>query len=150
MSSDTKGKASRDPLYRGDAAGRVGLPSPGASPSIVRHVLYLEGLGRDTPYLSTSESLDAASHFAGQSGRVWKTGATRLSAAMIKHWSRKDIAQLLQGKGKGRATWPSAFEVAQARRYVEEWREHLADFSEMTELGDDDLRELVDSLFERY
>lgn len=34
----------------------------------------------------------------------------------------------MNGNGKGLAKWPSAFEVMQARRYVEAHREHLLDF----------------------
>ena len=34
----------------------------------------------------------------------------------------------MKGNGKGKAKWPNAFEVMQARRYVEQWGEHLLDF----------------------
>jgi len=49
-------RATQHPLFRGDAASGVGIPRPDADPSIVRHILYLDGPGRETPYLSTTES----------------------------------------------------------------------------------------------
>ncbi len=36
----------------------------------------------------------------------------------------------MKGNGKGKAKWENAFEVMQARRYVEQWNEHLLDFRE--------------------
>jgi hypothetical protein len=39
----------------------------------------------------------------------------------------------MKGNGKGKAKWPNAFEVMQARRYVEQWGEHLLDFRETEE-----------------
>ena len=47
-----------DPLYRGDAADAVLIPVPDADASIVRHILYLDGYGRATPYLSTTERME--------------------------------------------------------------------------------------------
>jgi hypothetical protein len=47
----------------------------------------------------------------------------------VKHRSRKELLQLLRGKGKGDAQWHSAFEVMRAHQFVEESEEHLADFS---------------------
>jgi len=35
---------------------------------------------------------------------------------------------MLRPGRRGIAAWPSTFEVLQARRYVEEWKEHLLDF----------------------
>lgn len=55
MTSKKTWKMSKDPLFRGDAKNAVCVPNPGADDSIVRHVMYLEGPGRETPYLSTSE-----------------------------------------------------------------------------------------------
>jgi hypothetical protein len=34
----------------------------------------------------------------------------------------------LKGNGKGKAKWSDPFEVMQARRYAEQWSEHLLDF----------------------
>jgi hypothetical protein len=34
----------------------------------------------------------------------------------------------LKGNGKGKARWSDPFEVMQARRYAEQWSEHLLDF----------------------
>jgi len=58
-----------DPLFRGDASDEVSIPSPAADPSLVRHILYLGGYGRESPYLSTSAEHVLAARFAG-AGRV--------------------------------------------------------------------------------
>jgi hypothetical protein len=55
--------------------------------------------------------------------------------------------QLLRGTGKGDAEWPSAFEVLRARQYVEEWQEHLADFTSLAELTRDELKQVVEKVF---
>jgi hypothetical protein len=88
--------------------------------------MYLEGPGRETPYLSTTEDHDVAEHFS--CGLVWQTMVRIAQAESICHISRSELLQLMKGNGKGRAKWPSAFEVMQARRYVEQWGEHLLDF----------------------
>ena len=44
------------------------------------------------------------------------------------HIPRSELVQLLRGYGKGNAKWDDAFEVAQARAYVEHWSEHLFDW----------------------
>lgn len=66
-----KWKQKKDPLYRGDFKDRVSAPTPNADDSVIRHVLYLEGPGRETPYLSTSERRGVAERFA-QAGSVWE------------------------------------------------------------------------------
>ncbi len=142
-------KASRDNLFRGDDAESVSLPTPGADSSIVRHVLYLGGAGRESPYLSTTESSSVAEHFAGHDGRIWKTMAARANANGIGHTGKDELLFLLKGAGKGAAKWHSAFEVMQARRYVEEWLEHLLDFRALGEASQVDLRTIVDQIFER-
>ncbi len=119
----------QDPLFRGDSATAITAPSPAASKNVVRHILYLEGAGRETPYLSASEMVEAAESFAGSDGAVWRTSVTVARSHRVTHLSNKELMGLLKGKGKGRAEWRSAIEVAQARRYVEEWAEHLLDFS---------------------
>lgn len=124
---------------------------PTANKSIVRHVLYLEGFGRDTPYLSTTEDRAVAGRFAGKHGAIWATDAKKLRATEgTRHISRKDLLQLLKGKGKGDAIWTSAYEVAQARRYVEESREHLISFVDCVAEADSRVSDkLVAGLFEK-
>ncbi len=138
-----------DPLLRGDGADEVGLPAPDGDTSIVRHVLYMEGPGRETPYLSTSELREAAEHFAGRGGRVWSAMLRVLRREGLGHVSRRDLLDLLRGTGKGRAKWHSAFEVAQARRYAEQWHEHLVDFAPLDPIDEAQLREVVDRCFSK-
>jgi len=122
-------RKNRDPLFRGDDAAGVALPDPGASTTIVEHILFVGGAGRPTPYHSTSESEDAATHFAGKGGRVYRTSARRAENEGVGHVSRIELIGLLQGKGKGKAKSESAFLVMRARSLVEQWGEHLLDFS---------------------
>ncbi|GAB5545863.1 MAG: hypothetical protein SangKO_056230 [Sandaracinaceae bacterium] len=119
----------RDPLFRGDGD-PVASVDPKAHPSIVRHVLYLGGPGRSTPYHSTSEEREVAAMFAKR-GRVWRTAVSRAKAQQVEHISRLDLLGLLKGKGHGAAKWKSAFEVLQARRYVERWSEHLLSYRKL-------------------
>ena len=58
--------------------------------------------------------------------------------------SRTELLSLMKGNGKGKAKWPSAFEVMQARRYVEQWEEHLLDFREV-----DDPAEATEKIFSK-
>ncbi|MCB9665031.1 MAG: hypothetical protein H6732_13030 [Alphaproteobacteria bacterium] len=136
-------KQRRDPLFRGDGEGGVQLPTPGADPSVVRHILYLDGPGRPTPYVSTTESRDVAEGFA-KGGRVYQTRVPDWAPHGVVHLSRKELLSNLRGVGKGRARWPSAQQVMTARRYVEEAAEHLADFSGVVS---EDLRGVVDAVF---
>ena len=122
---------SKDPLYRGDGKKSVCVPSPDADDSIVRHVMYFEGPGRETPYLSTSEEFELAENFSN--GTVWQTLVKIAKAESVGHISRTELLSLMKGYGKGNAKWPNAFEVMQARRYVEQWGEHLLDFREIEE-----------------
>jgi hypothetical protein len=89
----------------------------------------LEGYGRETPYLSSSQSLATAARFAGSDGSVYIGRPETWPAAGVKHRGRKELLQLLRGKGKGDGQWHSAFEVMRAHQFVEESEEHLADFS---------------------
>jgi hypothetical protein len=139
----------KDPLYRGDAAAAVAVPVPGANPSIVRHILYLEGAGRETPYLSASESLETAERFAGNGGRVWSTTTAAARKRGVTHVGHTELLVLLNGKGKGKAKWSSAFEVQQARRYVEQHLEHLLDFSGHTTLTTAELEAFLVQLFQQ-
>lgn len=128
-----KWKQSRDPLYRGDHKDTVSVPTPGADGSVIRHVLYLEGPGRETPYLSTSERREVAKRFA-QAGGVWEVSVAHAKANGVGHISNSELLGLMNGNGKGIANWPNAFEVMQARRYVEEHSEHLLDFRDVAEV----------------
>jgi hypothetical protein len=128
----------RDPLFRGDEASGVAVPSPSSKRSIVEHILYLGGRGRETPFTSTTESPEVATWFSGEEGLVWETTARQASSEGARHLSRKDLLHSLRGFGKGKAKWSDAFEVAQAARYVEEWSEHLFDWSTLSQarIGD--------------
>jgi len=124
-------KASKDPLYRGDARDCVRVPNPRADDSIVRHIMYFEGPGRETPYLSTSETYESADQFSD--GAIWQTLVRVAGREGVGHIGRAELLTLMKGNGKGKAKWPSAFEVMQARRYVEQWAEHLLDFREVAD-----------------
>lgn len=139
-------KQHRDPLFRGDASTGITAPTPVADPNIVRHILYLDGPQRPTPYLSTTEDREVAARFAGRMGTIWETRVPALTPTAVRHISRKELLDLLKGKGKGDATWPSALEVAQARRYVEEWDEHLLDWRDVP---DPAVRATLETLFQR-
>jgi hypothetical protein len=117
-----------DPLYRGDASDSVMTPAPDANPSIVRHILYLDGYGRDTPYVSTTEHTEVAALFAVR-GRIWRTTAPLAEENGVTHIDNKQLLSLLRGKGKGKAKWSNAYEVLQAKRYAEQHFEHLLDFA---------------------
>lgn len=125
-----KWKPSKDPLFRGDHKDSVCVPVPSADDSIVRHIMYFEGSGRETPYLSTTERRDVALRF-GQPGGVWSTSVAIAAANGAAHISNSDLLGLMKGNGKGKALWPDAYEVMQARRYVEEHGEHLLDFRDV-------------------
>lgn len=143
-----KWKAKRDDLYRGDHKDAVGLPDPKSNKSIVRHILYLDGPGRETPYLSSSEDYAVAKRFAGRDGRVWKTNDASCIEQQVVHIGNADLLGMLKGRGHGDAKWDSALEVKMARRYAEETREHLLQFSKHAKKSEEQLRELVDVLFE--
>lgn len=127
MPSNRKWRSGKDPLFRGDASAGVQVPATGADDAIVRHILYLEGPGRETPYLSATEVRDVAARF-GQGGAVWQTSVRKAGDQGVCHIGNAELMQLLRGFGKGDAKWLDAYEVSLARRYVEEWSEHLFDF----------------------
>lgn len=62
---------------------------------------------------------------------MYRTDARKAESHAVGHLSRTELMRLLRGKGQGRARWPSAYEVMQARRYVEQWAEHLLDFGDI-------------------
>ena len=121
----------RDPLYRGDDAAGVAVPDPSSTTSVVPHILYLGGRGRLTPYTSTTESKEVGAYFAGHRGTVWLATASGAVVAGAKHRSQGQLLQDLRGRGKGNARWSNSFEVAQAASYVEQWSEHLLDWSDV-------------------
>lgn len=127
----TKKWKPKDPLHRGDDAHGVMPPTHRADRSLVRHILFLEGHGRETPYLSCTESTDIAAYFAGKSGKTYQTLVAGWNTSGVKHRSRTELLSLLKGKGHGDAAWPSALEVKRASQYVEEHLEHLADFTDL-------------------
>lgn len=143
MTTKRKWRASKDPLYRGDEKQSVCIPSPDADDSIVRHVMYFEGPGRETPYLSTSEDFESAENFSN--GAVWQTLVRIARAESVGHIGRAELLLLMKGNGKGKAKWPNPFEVMQARRYVEQWGEHLLDFR-----GIEEPAPVINRIFENH
>ncbi len=144
MAAKRTWKQSKDPLFRGDDKSEVSVPSPKANASIVRHVLFLEGPGRESPYLSTSEIRECAEHWA-KGGAIWKTHVKISEKNGVNHISKSELLQAMKGNGKGKAKWDDPFEVMQARRYVEQWSEHLLDFRNVT-----DPEPIVKSIFEKF
>jgi hypothetical protein len=135
-------------LFRGDGRDGPVVPQPAADPSYVRHILYLDGAGRATPYLSTTESREVADYFARKGGQTRQTTVKRVQERELLHISQSELLQQLRGKGKGRGTWNNAYEVMQARKYVEQWLEHLLSFETRISLNDEELRRLVNDVFE--
>ncbi len=118
-----------DRLYRGDSRHGPETPVPDADRSFVRHILYIGGAGRESPYLSTTESeAIARTKYAGPKGMVRFTYVPHARELRVDHIGYLELMDLLQGRGKGRAQSRNAMQVAQARRYVEESLEHLLDF----------------------
>jgi hypothetical protein len=136
-----------DPLLRGDHGDSVSVPDPAAPDSIVRHILFLDGAGRATPYSSTTEDEPTARIFAGRDGRVWFTLVDRIQTAELRYISNSELLGLLRGKGKGAAAWPKASEVLLARARAEEWGEHLIDFRALKGRAAADVKTTVDVLF---
>ncbi len=130
--STRKWNRTRDPLYRGDGKSSVNVPTPVANDSVIRHVMYFEGPGRETPYLSTTERREVAEYFS-QKGGVWETSVPRAKENGVGHISNLELLELMKGNGKGKAKWPDASEVMTARKYVEEHGEHLLDFREVSD-----------------
>jgi hypothetical protein len=65
----------------------------------------------------------------------------------VKHLRRAELLQLLRGKGKGRARWSSAYEVMQARKYVEQHAEHVFDYAALANLSAVALRGQLNELY---
>jgi len=138
----TQWRLRKDPLWRGDGAALT-MPEPTADASIVRHVLYLGGAGRPTPYHSATEVQSVAGMFAGTAGRVRETTVPHAERARAIHLGRIELIRLLQGLGQGKAKWHSALEVMQARRYVEQWHEHLLSFTDLAGDSDSEIQAAV-------
>jgi hypothetical protein len=136
-----------DPLHRGDDRDEVRLPDPDASESFVRHILYLDGAGRSTPYASTTEDETIAQRFAGSDGAVWHTLVAKIQQTSVRYVSKSELLGLLRRKGMGAAAWTKASEVQQARAYVEQWGEHLVDFRALKGTPEKELRAVVTQLF---
>lgn len=114
-------------LFRGDDPAGVTIPVPAADASLVRHILYLGGKGRETPYLSTSEDRTSAEVF----GAVWETSHNKVKAEEhrgVRVRAYTELLAVLQGRGHGDAGGYSPFQVSQARKFVERHLEHLLDF----------------------
>lgn len=139
-----------DPLHRGDDADAVRSPDPNADPSLVRHILDLGGIGRPTPYSSTTENEETARYFAGREGGVWHTLLARIQANDgLRYISIGELRDLLRGKGKGDAAWPSAYEVRQAASFVEQHAEHLIDFRGLSQSTPCEVAKVVAELFSK-
>ncbi|WNV06942.1 hypothetical protein RP726_20940 (plasmid) [Candidatus Methylospira mobilis] len=138
-----KWKQRKDPLLRGDSKTGVQVPTPNADDSIVRHILYLEGPGRETPYLSASDNTEAAEFFA-KGGAIWSTFVKKANNHGVRHISNSELLSNMKGNGKGKAKWDDAFEVMTARRYAEQWSEHLLDFRDIS-----DPDNVVTSIFDK-
>lgn len=94
-----------------------------------------------------TEDDDIARHFAGKEGKVYSTTVKKIAENKVNHIGRKDLLQWLKGKGKGLAKWRNAFEVIQARRYVEENAEHLADFRKLQSCTKVELKKTVGKIY---
>ncbi len=116
-----------DPLFRGDGTNAVSVPNPAADPSLIRHVLYLGGYGRESPYLSTSSDELLAGRFAA-GGRLWRTSPELAEHLGAKHLSQTELLATLKSSTTGRASWANARQRLLARKYVEQHAEHLIDF----------------------
>jgi hypothetical protein len=143
MLARRKWKSSKHALLRGDAKTGVQVPAPMADDSLVRHILFLEGPGRATPYLSATEHAEVAEHFS-KGGAIWQTFVAKANAVGVRHISNSELLAALKGNGKGKAQWNDPFEVMQARRYAEQWTEHLLDFRKTREP-----EQLVVKIFEK-
>jgi hypothetical protein len=112
--------------------------------------LDLEGPGRDTPYLSTTEHEETARYFAGEEGGIYETTKANCQEHEVGHISRKDLLDLLKGDGKGNARWDSKRDILRARAYVEEHAEHLLDFRKFQTLTPEKIETLVKKIFKKH
>lgn len=138
-----------DPLYRGDTADAVQTPVPTADPSIVRHILYLDGFGRETPYLSASEVRQTAEQFAGRGGAVWRTVVPMLEGEGVAHISNTELVGLLVGSGKGKARARPTYLVLRARHLAELHAEHLVNFRPLAKKTSAEVKQTVQKVFSK-
>lgn len=136
-----------DPLFRGDGSDAVSVPNPAADPSLIRHILYIGGYGRESPYLSTSSEESSAARFAA-GGRIWKTSGEFAERLGAKHVSQSDLQTILKSSTKGRAHWNNAWQRLQASKYVELHAEHLIDFIPFKKAGTS-VKSVVHKMFAR-
>lgn len=125
-------------LFRGDHVRGVAIPEPAADASIVRHILYLDGAGRPTPYTSTTHDRAIARTFSRPRGRIWETSVQQAQIHGAAHLPLDELLQNLRGKGHGARFAGRPSEVAQARVYAERHCEHLLDWRAVhpTEIAD--------------
>lgn len=140
-------KEAEDPLFRGDSVEMPAPPLPDADPSLVRHILQVDGPGQQSPYLSTTESEETATYFAVPKGFVFSTSVTALKEAKVGYIGKTELLQLLVGQGKGKASWHSAAEVKRAAELVEKHAEHLASFRPHHAANEEELRQIVQETF---
>ncbi len=139
-------KEQDDPLFRGDSVAIIEPPQPWADPSLVRHILQLDGPGQEAPYLSTTESEQTARQFALPAGFVHGTVVPLVRTARIGYRGRLELLQLLVGTGKGKAHWHSPAEVKRAAQLVEQHAEHLLDVT-LCEEAPQALRQTLQQVF---
>lgn len=140
-------RKSRDPLFRGDGT-ELTTPTPGSDLSFVDHILYIGGRGRETPYLSLSESEAVAERFAGSRGKLWRSRVPDAESESVRHVSRTQLLSYLKGAGKGEARGVDPYLLMRARSYVESSAEHLYNFSELVLLSEEELVALLGRVFE--
>jgi hypothetical protein len=135
-------------LFRGDASEAVSVPNPAADPSLVRHILYLGGYGRESPYLSTSSEETSAAKFARGGGRIWKTSGQRAERLGAKHLSQDALLAILKSSTTGRASRRNTRQRLEARKLVELHAEHLIDFIPLKKTSRG-IGDVVNNMFEK-
>jgi hypothetical protein len=114
----------REPqVYRGNSDDVAGRPEPSADSNLVRHVLYLGGPGRSSPYLSLTADRATAVDF----GTLWESSVAALNSAGARHLPTEALITALK-RNQGRSKWPSARDRQRALKYVEQHGEELADY----------------------
>jgi hypothetical protein len=132
-------------LLRGDQPDAVSVPDPNASNLLIRHILYVDGYGRQTPYLSTSELREIAELW----GVVWETPSSLASSHGATHIRKDELLSIIRVSRRGRAGWPRRLERLQAMRYVEDNHEHLLDYTAFRDRPAAELTDAVKKTFSR-
>lgn len=112
-----------DRLYRGNDDEVAGRPDPRANDNLVRHVLYLGGRGRASPYLSATADRNEAAEF----GPTWETTSAAVQASGARHLPNDALIAALK-RNRGRARWPSTRDRQRALKYAEQHGEQLVDY----------------------